>query len=359
MKTRNSTQLKRRMEGHWLSAFRALAPALDFAIEKLGRNVPCPLEGGTDGFRLFKDANETGGGVKQSWRVIPEGIDMLMWVNNWDYPKVYDELEAWLGEKPIDRGMQNHHHHRKSLDESGLRVWLNQIWNEALALPDPKAQPGRLYFYHRGMFQAAMSATDIRFHPQLNYKDEQGNSLGHYGSVLALIRNNSGEPVAIHRTYLTKGGYKLRLGSNLNSKKMTPSVNQRSKGRHVRLFAPQNGYLGVCEGLETALAVYQAKQFPVWPGLSATMLPSFVPPQGVHTVLNFVDKDRSHAGENASILLEDRLAARGIQVFNLLPPTPILSSDEKGIDWADQLERDVSGFDLIDRATSYFWRKQA
>ncbi|MDV7397269.1 toprim domain-containing protein, partial [Arthrospira platensis SPKY1] len=69
------------------------------------------------------------------------------------------------------------------------------------------------------------------------------------------------------------------------------------------MFAPQNGYLGVSEGLETALAVYQAKQFPVWPGLSNTILQSFVPPKGVHTILNFVDKDRNKAGENAAEIL--------------------------------------------------------
>ena len=56
MEKRNSTALKRRMEGRWLSAFLALAPALETAVNKLGKNVPCPIDGGTDGFRLFRDA---------------------------------------------------------------------------------------------------------------------------------------------------------------------------------------------------------------------------------------------------------------------------------------------------------------
>ena len=358
MKKRNSTEMKRRMEGRWLAAFKALAPALDQAIDNLGTNVPCPVEGGTDGFRLFKDANYTGGGVKQSWRIIPEGIDMLMWVNDWSFTKVYDELEAWLGDKPVEAGPK-YLPKPKPVDEEGLRKWLNRIWKEALPLTDLAAYPARAYFSYRWVNTAALSANDVRFHPCLNYKDKQGNVLGKFGAVLSLVRNNEGEPVAIHRTFITKGGLKVNLGKTHKPKKMTPSVNQRSKGRHIRLFAPQNGYLGVSEGLETALAVYQAKQFPVWPGLSNTMLQSFVPPKGVHTILNFVDKDRNKAGENAAKILRANLAPKGIRVIDLLPPTPILDTDEKGVDWADQLKRDVSGFGLIDQALAFSRLKQA
>ena len=358
MKKRNSTEMKRRMEGRWLNAFKALAPTLDQAIDHLGTNVPCPVEGGTDGFRLFKDANYTGGGVKQSWRIIPEGIDMLMWVNDWSFTKVYDELEAWLGDKPVDVGPKCLPK-PKPVDEEGLRKWLNRIWKESLPLPDMAAYPARAYFSYRWVKSASLSANDVRFHPCLNYKDKQGNVLGKYGVVLSLVRNNEGEPVAIHRIFITKGGLKVNLGKPHKPKKMTPSVNQRSKGRHIRLFAPKDGYLGVSEGLETALAVYEAKQFPVWPGLSNTILQSFVPPPGVHTILNFVDKDRNHAGENAAEILRANLAPKGIRVIDLLPPTPILDTDEKGVDWADQLKRDVSGFGLIDQVLTFSKLKQA
>lgn len=71
------------------------------------------------------------------------------------------------------------------------------------------------------------------------------------------------------------------------------------------------------------------------------------------TVLNFVDKDRNNAGEKSALILEEQLRLRGIKVFNLLPPTPILQSDEKGVDWADQLMRDIKGFDLIDQTISF------
>ena len=34
------------------------------ALSRLGRHVPCPAHGGKDGFRLFRDTDETGGGIR-------------------------------------------------------------------------------------------------------------------------------------------------------------------------------------------------------------------------------------------------------------------------------------------------------
>lgn len=347
------------MSGRWLSAFRALAPELDQAIDNLGDNVPCPVSGGTDGFRLFKDANHTGGGVKQSERIIPEGIDMLMWLKRWTFPEAFDEIKAWLDGEPVQSRSVVCLPKPKPVDETGLRKWLNQIWAEALPLDHRMAYPARAYFRYRWIHDAALSACELRFHPKLNYKDKKGNVLGKYGAILALVRNNVGVPVAIHRTFITPGGQKVSLGEKHKAKKMTPSVIQRSKGRQIQLFAHKDGYLGVSEGLETALAVYQAKQFPVWPCLSNTMLRSFEPPPGVHTILNFVDKDKNQAGENSAEILRNALAGKGCRVIDLLPPTPITERDDKGVDWADQLKREPSGFDLIDQTISFLKKQSA
>ncbi|WP_442758780.1 primase-helicase zinc-binding domain-containing protein [Shewanella halifaxensis] len=51
------------LNGQWLQVLAALVPELDAAIARKGRHVACPVHGGRDGFRLFKDAEYTGGGV--------------------------------------------------------------------------------------------------------------------------------------------------------------------------------------------------------------------------------------------------------------------------------------------------------
>lgn len=345
---RDSTEMKRRMQGRWLSAFNALAPALSQAVSQVGQNVPCPISGGTDGFRLFKDANFTGGGVKQSERVIPEGIDMLMWVNNWSFPEAYDALLEWLDGNSVQPG-PIYLPDTKPMDETALRAWLNRIWREALPLDHTLSYPARAYFSYRRVLRSASAARDIRFHPNLNYKGKGGILLGTYPAIICLVRNNNGAPVGIHRTFITKGGLKVELGEGRKARKLSPTVSKETKGRLIRTSSPVNGILGVAEGLETALSVYEARSFPVWSGLSNTMLQSFVPPSGVHTVLNFLDKDRNKASENSAVIVQKNLSARGIRVINLLPPAPILDTDPKGVDWADQWLRDPHGFDLLDQ----------
>lgn len=359
MARRNSTELKSKMSGRWLSALCELAPCLTDAAKNIGQNVVCPMTGSDDGFRLFRDANETGGGCKQSYKVFPEGIELLMWINDWSFTKAFDELEAWLGEKPVNVGRITIPIAKpKPIDEKWLRIWLNKMWDEALPLDHVSAFPARTYFRRRGMLDASLNAKDVRFHPQMEYKNKQKKVLGTFGAVLLKVRNNEGLPVSIHRTFITTSGIKVNLGEGNKPKKMTPSLMQRSKGRHVRLFAPIDGILGVTEGLETALAVYQARRFPVWPGISTGMLQGFEPPKGVHTLINFVDKDRNKAGENTHEILKSNLLEKGIRVIDLLPPMSI-PADSKGVDWADQLLRDPQGFYLLDEYLNREYLKQA
>lgn len=348
---RDSKALNRRMSGLWLSAFSNLAPELDEAAKKPGENVPCPVKGGVDGFRLFQDTNYTGGGFKQAEGAIPDGIGMLMWLHNWPFPKAFDEVLEWLDGAPMQREARPYVKAEvKPVDETKLRAWLNKMWAESLPIKDTKSYPARAYFSKRRVLKTALAASDIRFHPKLHYKAKGDVSKGYHPAIVCLVRNSAGDPVGLHRTFITTAGMKLNFGKEVGgARKMTPSVSKHTKGRVIRAFSQTNdGVLGVSEGLETAYAVHEVKGIPVWACISSSMLRTFTPPKGVHTIINFVDKDRSKDGESSAEALCEHLRAKGIRLINLLPPIPILDSDEKGVDWADQLIRDRAGFDLID-----------
>ncbi|MFR4435234.1 MAG: toprim domain-containing protein [Sutterella wadsworthensis] len=70
--------------GKWSFICRSIAPQLGEAIEKLGRHVPCPVHGGRDGFRVFKDFEETGGGSSNKDGQFANGISLLLWVTGQD-----------------------------------------------------------------------------------------------------------------------------------------------------------------------------------------------------------------------------------------------------------------------------------
>jgi putative DNA primase/helicase len=346
---RDSRRLKERLRGKWLAAFSYLAgDLLTPAIERLGENVTCPIDGDLQGFRLFKDANETGGGVKQnrlSEGVFPDGITLLMEVMHLPFTTVFDNLAQWLdgrGKKtgnplyadyyppqPIDTTVHN---------DSDLREWLNNLWQHSVRFDRPEAVVARVYLNQRHILTAALAAKSLRFNPALSYKDSDGRFIGKFPGITALVRDNDGLPVALHRTYLTRVGEKLSKEGCV-SRKMTPSLSGGT-GRVVHLGSPMNGVLGLAEGLETALSVIQATGMPVWSCLSAAFMPQFVPPSDVNTVMVFVDMDRSGAGQESARKLAENLTPKGI---NVIPMVPLLARNgEKSVDWANQLDSDLS-----------------
>ena len=66
--------------GHWSYIASCIAPELDQAITKAGRHVPCPKHGGKDGFRVFKDFEETGGGSSNRDGQFSNGFKLLCWL---------------------------------------------------------------------------------------------------------------------------------------------------------------------------------------------------------------------------------------------------------------------------------------
>ena len=61
-----------------------LAPPLKAALDRKGKHVPCPVHGGRDGFRIFPDVAETGGGICNTCGSFANGFALLMWINGWD-----------------------------------------------------------------------------------------------------------------------------------------------------------------------------------------------------------------------------------------------------------------------------------
>lgn len=92
--------VKAAAQGHWDAIFAALAPMLAQAQERPGQHVPCPVHGGTDGFRLFKHYAEKGDGICNTCGARTDGFDMLCWVNGWTFVQALTEVAKFLGLKP-------------------------------------------------------------------------------------------------------------------------------------------------------------------------------------------------------------------------------------------------------------------
>lgn len=145
--------------------------------------------------------------------------------------------------------------------------------------------------------------------------------------MLAAVQDVTGNPVTLHRTYLSNG---RKLISRDARKVLSAGI----AGSAVRLFEPTEE-LALCEGIETALAVHLATGKPVWAALSAGNLERVVLPASVRRVLVYADNDSDgdFAGQAYAFALARRLrlehgpdGGRLVKVF--LPRIA-------GADWAD------------------------
>jgi putative DNA primase/helicase len=307
-------------------------------LRRPGRHVPCPVHDGTDGFRLFRDVDQTGGGVCNTCGTFHDGFALLMWVNRWTFPEALNAVAHELGTTdkrvPESRGVQTPRPRPKERNRESVIEALNRVWQQSLDPTDRRATPLRAYLSRRGLSGAELDGGVVRFHPALGYWNKNHRNeielAGRYPAMVALVTDAEGAPVTVHRTYLTPDGRKAPVPA---PKKLMGYPGDRLIGGAIRLFDP-GSVLGVAEGIETALAVHLRTGMPVWSAVSANLLERLEPPAQTSLVVVWADRDRSGAGQGAAVRLRERLLRRGISVAVHLPPGPIPPA-AKGVDWAD------------------------
>lgn len=342
----------------WLRILSRLAPELESALAKPGRHVGCPSHGGTNGFRLFKDVDITGGGICNTCGGRNDGFALLAWLKGWSFPDVVEEVASVVGIHDIrdeSRARRDYSANESQIEarralvakqqageDRKLKLWLNRIWGEAFKLDAPESEPARFYFRGRGilLWDEPEVMAMVRCHPSLPVYNEDKQLVGMFPAIVALIFNETGDPVAMQRIFVTRKGSKAPVEE---PKKMTPIPSDWSvTGGAIRLGRPVDGVLGVAEGIETALAVRQATGQIVWPTVNATLLERFVPPGDVTEVVIWADKDRPSAntgvtaGTHAAEQLKRRLWQMKVKA-RIQVPTLEIPEGKKGVDWNDVL----------------------
>ncbi len=340
--------------GRWAQVFDALAPELDAARRKPGRHVDCPVHGGKADFRLFRDWEETGGGICTCGGG-RDGIAVLRWLRGWSFPEALREVAQVLGlgdtaaasaagpDRPAPRPERTVSPAKQARLDRRRRRRMMATWNGAhLPSRSPEAQRLlRAYARSRGLdpdhaVDVAIRSP-LRVHPGLGYwtLDERGRPyrVGCYPAIVAAVEDVRRQRVTLHRTYLAPDGAGKAPVED-PKKMMTPISSGSVLGAAIRLDAPRDGVLGLAEGLETALAVSQATGIPTWATISASVMAAFEPPEGVRGVVIWADSDRSEAGQQAASDLAERLGAAGYEVAVRIPRR---DPWRKSVDWLDVL----------------------
>ncbi len=340
-------ELKLLAAGRWESIVTSLAPQLGQAVERTPNHVPCPVHGGTDGFRLFRDFEETGGGVCNTCGIHHDGYTLLMWANGWDFLTTHHAIHDMLlgsGEKRYTPLPAKKPCVKKEENRQDIRDSLNHVWKAGVPLTSPEARAARLYFANRGIGQIDYRKVDgrvIRFVPSLEYYEE-GKLVNAYPAIVTMVCDANGRPSTVHRSYITHDGEKADVPS---PKKMMRHCADNLFGAMRIAVQGSSNVLAVTEGIETALAVMGAFNVPVWAAGNAYLLENFVPPKGVDVVI-YADKDRpsrihpeGHGLSSARSLVK-RLWKEGVKASIKLPDTDI-PQGMKSVDWLDVVNGDV------------------
>lgn len=337
-------EVKSRADGRWEAIMSRLAPNLAQAIERRGKHVPCPIHGGTDGFRLMKRFDEVGSGVCNTCGVFKDGFSLLMFARQYSFRDALEDVAREVGlcgeskdhiplPKPKPRPVVN----TKQEDEA-IRRRLRWVYESTIPIRSPNAEPARLYLRNRGL---TLVPAMLRMHPGLHYRDLEGNRLGPFPTLISPIVDAQGRGICLHRVYLTPDGKKAPVGEP--KKLMSHPNDVPMQGSAVRLFR-YTDTLAVAEGIETAIAVTEATRIPCWALITSTLMPEFVPPSDVKRVLVFGDKDRptkiypKGAGQEKAQELVKRLWALGVKASLALPPSDI-PEGAKSVDWLDEFNK--------------------
>ena len=267
-----------------------------------GKHCPCPLCGGKDRFRFDNKEN------KGTWICnqcgAGDGLSLLMKKLNLEFIPACEEVAKVTG--TITSKDMNP---EKVVTPDRLREMFKS------SKPIKPGDPVTEYLRNRGLSD---------FPPTLRYSPKCWEYETHqeHNAMLAVFALANGEAVTIHRTFI-RDGKKLAIEK---PKKIMPRLKPMAGGA-VRLYPGEHATLGVCEGIETAIAVHQLFDVAVWPCLSAHLLEMFQPPPWAKKIEIFGDNDETCTGQKAAYTLANRLIVK-----DKIPATVIISSCKDFLD---------------------------
>jgi len=271
-----------------------------------GKHTNCPMCGGTDRFRL-DDKNGTGSYICNGCGA-GYGMDLLQGITGMEFKhaaKAVDQIVGTVKAEPAKK--------EKSIEE--IRADIKRI------MAGTNRGDAMGYLASRGI----TSKPDLRFHSGLEYFQD-GKLTGRHPAMIGMVLDAAGKGVAIHRTYLKKGGK-----ADVETPRKMSAALAPLAGCAIRLYPVTGEIMGVAEGIETACSAHDKFGIPVWSCINTTLLEQFTPPEGIKSVVIFGDHDANFAGQRSAFALAHRLVLKGINVDVQIPELPG--------DWNDEANR--------------------
>jgi putative DNA primase/helicase len=275
-------EIRQQSIGKWVGIYQQLGISVGD-----GRHCPCPICGGKDRFRM--DDKEGRGTWICNQCGAGDGFNLVEKVLSVDVKGAFEAVEKILGivpKNPITQEKKATPEEFKALLKKSSKV--------------RKGDPVYKYLKGRGLQMDEIPGQIYYTAHAYDYETKKEQD-----AMLAIFRDPKGEGLTIHRTFI-KDGKKMDIKSP--RKIMSPVDGKKMNGGAVRLYDGKPEVLGVCEGIETAIAVHEMYGVVIWPCLNANMLEAWEPPDFINTVRIYSDNDWHYVGQSAAYNLARRLS---------------------------------------------------
>lgn len=333
--------------GGWTAVFNkysCLSQALEIVQKGSQAQVACPFSGkGTTKFRFIGDRNAyvTKGNAWHEDFGMMDGISIVAELERCTVGEALNVISDALG------GLSTESMSRRVTPVVPVAYELTEQekaernkWLSALAsgcMPASQSPIVAQYMKNRGLKgEVGLLPNPLYFNPSILHVDGEKNKTW-WPSIVAAVTDENYDVVSFHRHYITKDGKKAPVD---NAKKMMPP-NNKITGCSIKLDQPAYldgvGLIGVCEGLETALAVREATGMPMWSGIDAGKMKAMHIPEDIKMVIIWGDHDKSLTGDKKSLELKARLEKEvpGRIVEIHIPDELTIPTNSKSIDWLD------------------------
>lgn len=339
MKTKKKEKLLSRARGYWSEVFRRLAPEYEKLLENIGTHRPCPFpshRNSKDGFKLFEDFNQSGGGLCNTCGASADGEKLLRRLKIWSYQECMVKVAACLDE----------------LEKEGVAKveapdQANLIDAEALAELEStmamiEEDNGRIseYYIDRGLSEEV--PPNVGLLRKKKYYDPVAKKTYHLDAAVAYVEMPDGDVRALHYTFLSgnSAGKAKVSAPKMFSKGLYPGA---LKGAAIYLGEPAET-MGIAEGIETALSVQETTGTPMMV-VPSNLMKYVELYQIVRELQIWADNDPSGVGQKAAEALAKHLVREGVTSYIMTPPV-------EGSDWLDILNNPDFGPEAIIRAQS-------
>jgi phage/plasmid primase-like uncharacterized protein len=334
---------------NWKQIISELLPKFDEALDKIGTHVRCPMHGGKDGFRLYPNFEETGGGVCNTCGSFSNGIKLIEKARKCSQKEALAAVDTWLKKNGTTHPLKNSKPIKAKCTKNiniSTKGWIQNIIKEA------QIDSGRISKYLKSRGLVGDVPEGILFHPTVPYF-EDGKKVGNFPAMVALITKGD-QNLGLHLTYLAENGDgKASVPNPKKLLKITPDITL--SGGAVWLKHPEIGQpIILCEGIETGLACLQATGYSVAACGNTSLLGSASLPKERRKIIIAADNDKNNAGLNAAETLANRLFQEGREVYLKMPPG-IHVDDQSSIDWLDIHNNNGPNFIKEQFSTSNPW----